>query len=317
MIYILRDIVIILIVAILIATVIDPFANQIEKHKLPRGLAVVIIYLVIAAVMVGVLILVVPSVYDQSQGLVQEYSPVVDGLIGDTFDLNGLSTGQLLDQDWASVLETLRQSGAGDAISELFTVLSDIFGGFIAVILVLIIAYYMVVEEHSLRSGLEVITPEKYQDFVSALLQEGRKKVGYWMRGQLILMLVIGLLYYAVLSMLGVPFALLLAVLGGLLEVVPYLGPNLAALPAVIIAFSISPALAVLVVVAYFLIQQVEADILTPKIMQKVTGVNPIVSIVAILVGYQIAGIIGALLAIPLAVLVTVFVSQWISFDKK
>jgi len=317
LIYVLRDILIILIVALLVATVIDPFADLVQKHKLPRGVAVIISYFLVTVVMAGALVLIVPSVYEQSQNLFDEYSPVIDGLLGDKINLGTFSSIDILNQDAVSIVKTLRQSGAGDAFAQLFTAISGIFGGLLAVILVLILGYYMTVEEHALRSGLELITPKKHEDFIDAFLKEGRRKVGFWLRGQLLLMLIIGLLYYAVLTILGVPFALVLAVLGGLLEIVPYLGPNLAALPAVLIAFSISPALAVLVVVSYFLIQQLEADILTPKIMQKVTGVNPIVSIVGIMVGYQIAGVIGALLAIPLAVLGTVFVSQWISFYKK
>lgn len=316
-IYFLRDIVIILIVSLLIATVIDPFADWMENKKLPRGLAVVFSYFAILVVLAGAMLLLVPSVYEQSQSLTAEYSPVIQSFIGENFDVDLFTKTNFSDKNLVSIIETLKGAGATDVAGQLFSVISGIFGGLFAVILVLILGYYMTVEEKSLRAGLELITPDRYRDFVTSLLKEGKKKVGFWMRGQLILMLIVGLLYYGVLTILGVPFALVLAVLGGLLEVVPYLGPNLSALPAIIIAFSISPALAVLVVVAYFLIQQLEADILTPKIMQRVTGVNPIISIVAILIGYQIAGIVGALLAIPMAVLATVFAKQWLLFYKK
>ncbi|RMD51154.1 AI-2E family transporter, partial [Candidatus Parcubacteria bacterium] len=169
----------------------------------------------------------------------------------------------------------------------------------------------------SILQGVKLFTPRKYQKFILNFLQEAKIKVGYWLRGQLLIMIIIGLLDYLALLILGVPFALLLGVLGGILEIVPYLGPNLAALPAVLLAFSISPALAALVILAYFLIQQFEADFLTPKVMQKVAGLNPIISIVAIMVGYKLLGIAGGLLAIPTTVLLILFIKHWLAFRNK
>ncbi len=129
------------------------------------------------------------------------------------------------------------------------------------------------------------------------------KKMGEWLRGQLILGLIVALAVYVGLTFLGVKYALVLALMAGVLEVIPYVGPIISLVPALFIGFAQSPVIGVLVVVLYVVIQQVENHILVPKVMQKVTGLNPIISILALLVGLKAGGLAGAILAIPLAMM--------------
>lgn len=123
-------------------------------------------------------------------------------------------------------------------------------------------------------------------------------------------MLAIAVLDYVALTALGIPYALVLAIFGGLMEVVPFLGPNVAVIPAALVAVTVSPVHGVLVMAAFFVIQQIESTVLTPKIMQKTTGLNPIVTIVAILIGFQVDGIVGAVVSIPLAMIISVFYNE-------
>jgi len=125
-------------------------------------------------------------------------------------------------------------------------------------------------------------------------------KLGAWLRGQIVLSLAIGVITWFVLTILGIPFALPLAILAGFLEIIPTIGPIIAAIPAVIVAFAISPFMGLVVMLAYVGIQVAENNILVPKIMQKAVGLNPVVILVAILIGANLMGIIGALLSIPL-----------------
>ena len=137
-----------------------------------------------------------------------------------------------------------------------------------------------------------------------------QKKLGLWLRGQLILCLVIFILTYIGLLILGVKYALIIAVIAGLTEFIPYLGPVLGAIPAVFIAFTQSPTLALFTAILYIIIQQIENNFLVPKIMQKAVGLNPIVSIVAIMIGFSVGGVVGALLSIPVATAGTVLVED-------
>ena len=127
--------------------------------------------------------------------------------------------------------------------------------------------------------------------------------MGEWLRGQLILGLIVGIAVYLGLLFLGVNYALLLALMAGVLEVVPYVGPIISVIPALIIGFAQSPVIGFGVVILYLIVQQLENHLLVPKVMQKVTGLNPIISILALLVGIKAGGIVGAIFSIPLAMM--------------
>lgn len=306
--YLVRDIVAILLVALLLATLIEPFADRLKKIGIPRGVAVAIIYALGLALFAGVFLLVVPPTVHELTQLVDVLSPLLAntplGDIGALIDSGSWSQG--VDRIAAAV----QQSGVLGALPQIGEVLVGAFGVVLAAILILVLAFYMVVEEQVVRRGIALFSPPEYQPFVTQLSVKMREKVGAWMRGQLLIMFVIGLLDYLVLSALGIPYALVLALFGALLEIIPFLGPNLAVIPALLVAATVSPVHMVLVGVAYFVIQQLESAVLTPKIMQKTTGLNPIVTIVAILIGLQIEGMVGALLAIPLAMVISVFYNE-------
>lgn len=143
-----------------------------------------------------------------------------------------------------------------------------------------------------------------------------QSKIGLWLRGQLILSFIIFLLIYVALSILGVKYALILALVAGMTEFVPYLGPILAAVPAIILVFAQSGfVMALFVAIIYYLVQLIENNIIVPKVMQKVVGLNPIVSIAVLMIGFNLGGVVGAILSIPVATAVSVFVKD--VFDNK
>ncbi len=311
-IYFLRDIVAIVLAAMLLSALIDPFADKLEKYRIPRGLSVGIVYSVLILILTFVSLLVIPPMLTQSRQLLENYAPYLQEITGNQAVVATLLSGDLFTQDVQGILQTIREAGFEDSIPTILTFLTSTFGALITVFLVFILAFYFVMEEDLLKRGVFVwIMPEKYKDFVSEVAPKIRKKIGEWVRGQLLLMFAVGLLTYIVLTLLNVPFALVLAIMAAVLEIIPYLGPMLSAIPAIIIAFSASPIQGLLVAILYFVIQQIEGDILTPKIMQKVAGLNPIVSILSILIGYQLAGVAGALLAVPFAMVVGVFLTEW------
>ncbi len=317
LVYVLRDIVAIFLVALLVAALIDPFADWARRFHLPRGLSVFLIYLFLLALAAGAFLLVVPPVVSQLGQAVSTYSSTIESFLGPEIDLDALLAGDIFSQDVDTVLSTVQEVGLSEAIPDVLGLITGFFGSVMAVVLILILAFYLVAEEDALSRGVMWLTPPKYGDFVKRLAPKIRKQIGAWLRGQLLLMLLIFLITYAGLLILGIPFALVLAFLAGLLEIVPFLGPTFAVIPAFLIAISVSPVHAVLVVLLYIVIQQLEADILTPKIMQRVGGLNPILSILALLVGFQIAGIAGAILAIPLTMVIGVYLEEWFKMREK
>jgi predicted PurR-regulated permease PerM len=170
----------------------------------------------------------------------------------------------------------------------------------------------MVVEGEGVKRLVKSLAPRRYEAFIVAALVRVQKKLGDWMRAQLLLSGVVALLIYVGLLIVGMPYALILALLAGLLEFVPYAGPVIAAVTGVLLALSISPFKALPVIIVYIIVQQMENHLLVPKISQKIIGINPIVSIMALLLGARLAGILGVLIAIPIAASITMLVEDYL-----
>ena len=173
------------------------------------------------------------------------------------------------------------------------------------------------VEKDSIREIVNSILPKRHHEYVGSMLIKMQHKVGQWLIGQLVLMLFIGVLSYIGLLVFGVKYALLLAVLAGVFEIVPYLGPVAAAIPAVFFAAVDSPTKGLLILAFYLLIQRVEHLVLVPKIMQKTTGLNPIMVILALAVGFTVGGIAGGLLSIPVAAALNTLLSDYLERQNK
>ncbi|OGL97307.1 hypothetical protein A2332_01135 [Candidatus Uhrbacteria bacterium RIFOXYB2_FULL_41_18] len=304
-----RDIVAIFLVALLLAGLIDPFADWFAKKRIPRGLAVLIVYVVLGALVIAITILLVPVVIEQSIQLLSNFSSTFGGVtqfFGEGFVWGSQQTNI---ESLLPTLQSFHQSLSG-SVSSLFSTLKGFVGGLVALFIVLVLAFYMVVEEENARKYFRNLAPLEYQPYIGQLLQKIQTKIGSWLRGQIILGLIVGLAVFVGLSLLGVEYALLLAIIAGLLEVIPYVGPIISLIPAVIIGFAHSPIQGILVLALYLFIQQLENNILVPKIMQKVTGLNPIISIAALLIGVKLGGLVGAVLSIPVATLLVVILED-------
>lgn len=288
-----RDILAMILAAILLAALIDPFADWFEARKVPRGLAVVIVYIVLGIIATGVIILLVPVVLEQFTQLFGStpFAPALANVFADT--------PQTIAAFKEIALAILR--GETTSVTALFEQVRGFVVGIAALFVVLVLTFYMVVEEDTAKKIFKNVAPVEYQPYLAQLLTKMQSKMGAWLRGQLILGVIIGVAVYVGLSLLGIKYALLLAVIAGLFEIVPYVGPTLALIPAAIIGFAQSLVSGLAVIAVYVVIQQLENNILVPKVMQKVTGLNPVVSIVALLVGIKVGGLVGALLSIPVA----------------
>lgn len=302
--YLLSDVLIILLFAIVIASAVAPFVAWFERRRIPRLIAVLLLYLMLAGLGLVLSSLVVPSVSaDLSQ--LASYLPKLTSDLAGSLDNVQAGSHRYFDfvaeiQNILEVLTGYLQQFSQSALSLVIGALGGIFS-FVAIV---VISFYLAVMKQGIETFLQSVVPERYETYVIDLWKRVELKVGYWLQGQLLLALIVGLLVYVGLALLHVKFALILALLAMILEIVPIAGPVLAAIPAIGMALLQSPALAFWVFVLYVVIQQVENHILVPLVLGKTTGLNPIVVIIAILVGGQLAGIAGALLGVPVAVII-------------
>ncbi len=300
-----RDILAMFFAALLLAALIDPFADFLESRKIPRGLGVIAVYVVLGAIASIVLTVMVPVVVEQ----IIQLAGNLAGHFGDAGDYLGrfqtFTTEHGLSDNLRSSVASL-QEGITNTLTSLFTTVTGFVGGIAALFIVLVLAFYMVVEEDTAKKLFRHLAPLEYQPYLAQLVVKMQAKIGAWLRGQILLGLIVGTAVFIGLSFIGVKYALLLGIIAGIFEIVPYVGPVVSIVPALIIGFADSPVRGLLVLGLYLVIQQIENNVLVPKIMQKVTGLNPIVSILALLVGIKLGGLVGAILAIPVATMVAV-----------
>ncbi len=314
--YLIKEVLAIIFVALILASAIDPWVDKLEKIKIPRWASILLFYALALLVVVGVVFLLVPPITEQVSQLSENF-PKYAEKVGQIFKVvQNYSVEHGLIQDLNAGINSLKESltsVAGSAFTKIF----DIFGGILSFLVVLVITFYIAAEESALKKTLTYFLPVNYREFVNQLINKIQAKIGSWLIGQLILCLIIGVLTYVGLLILGVDYALILALVAAFGEFIPFVGPVLSAVPAVFLAMTQSPIKGLFVLILFVVVQQVESNILAPKIMQKAVGLNPIVTIIALLIGAKIGGVVGVILAIPVATAINVAVDEiWGSRDQ-
>ena len=311
-IYFTRQIWLIFFVALILAAAISPAVDRLMEWKIPRSVSVVVFFFIIIAFIGLVLSLLIPPLIEQ----VSQFSanlPAYSEKFSQLFtklQSYYLSFGE--GSSFTEVIEAFKQSVTPPAGS-IFDKIFSFFGGVVAFIVMLVIAFYLAVEQDGLTRLTKFIVPESYQFFFIKVIQKIQGQIVNWLKGQLILSFLIGLMVYISLLILGVDYALILALVAFLGEFIPYLGPVLAAIPAVFLAFVASPILGIFVLILFIVIQQAENHILVPKIMQRAVGLNPVISIIALLIGAKLAGLVGVILAIPVTTALMVVIKEFYS----
>ncbi len=289
-----REILVLVFVSLILASALYGWVQWLHRRRVPKTAAVLLIYIVLLLLTSGVVALLIPPLIEQMQSIASHLPAVITRITSSYTVVKDFTTHAGLSQQVANLLETITPEASGTV-----GIITGFFGSILSFAVVLIIALYIIVEDHAITHALQSVIPEKYSDIVGSIVVEIQSKIGMWLRGQMILMLIIGLLSYIGLLILGVSNALALALFAGLTEVVPNLGPIIGAIPAILLAFADSPLKAVFVAIMYILVQQLENNIIVPQVMRRATGINPVVSLLALLIGAQVAGVPGALLAIP------------------
>ncbi len=297
--FLLRDLLLVLVVSVVIAAAVDPLTRWLKRLRIPRVPAVLLIYLAAFGLIAGLLPFFIAPALAELITLLStlpdrlESLPLSAGLV-DWF--NSFSSGLSLTDLPAGV----RESVAGVSRNLLQTA-STIFGGFFSFVMIVVLSFYLAVQQNGIENFLRIIAPLGRERYVVDLWRRAEKKIGFWMQGQLLLGLLVGIIVYLGLTILGVRYALVLALLAAVFELIPIFGPVLAAVPAAATAFAEDLTLGFLVVGLYIIIQQFENHLLHPLVVKKMVGVPAIVAILALIIGAQLAGFLGIIVAVPLA----------------
>jgi len=292
-----KDILIAVFIAYVLMASLYPAAKYLMARKVPKIIAITVPYLLVLAFVVLLILPLLPFFVSQIQALFENlplYVKQSSEVLG--IDINLTRINSYLNGSFTGLTQNA------------FAVTGKIFGGVFSIITILIVSFYLLVYHDKLDRFAIAFFPRNLEPAVARVIAQIEEKLGAWLRGQVFLSFAVGGITWLTLTVLGIPFALPLALLAGILEIVPTMGPIIAAIPAVIVAFSISPTLAGITVLAYIGIQLAENNLLVPKIMQKAVGLNPIIVITTILIGAKTMGVLGALLAVPfLSVVIIIY----------
>lgn len=314
-IYLIRDIVLLLFIAIIIVSAIDPVVDRLQRRKIPRSLSVLVLYILILSLFGLVIFLLIPPITAEIQGLSQSFPQLVEKLSGYFRVVQNFAQSHNLEQNLADFFATAA-SQISQAGTNLFSGTISFLGGIFEFIIVLSIAFYMTVQEKGTKKFFASILPDDHKQYVMDLVDRIEYKMGRWLQGQLLLMfLIFGLDYFGLLA-IGAPYALVLALIAGILEIVPYIGPIVSAIIATTISLLHGPVTGLLVLALFVAVQQIEGYVLTPLVMRKAVGLNPVVIIVALLVGAKLAGVVGVLVSVPIATVIGEVVNDIVGREK-
>ncbi len=284
--YQIRSIVVLLFISFILMTAVNPLIRRTLKWKIPTIVVMLVVYVGIIVLITTVVASLVPAVVAQTKGL----SAALPTYLKNLEDIFNTQIDTSLTSNYLSSIP-----------SNILKIAAGAFNNILNVMAVFFMTYYLVMERPFLHKYLlrffDDKDAEKRAENVVQLVED---QVGGWVRGELLLMAVIGVMTYIGLFLLGIPYALPLAVLSGLLEAVPNLGPTIAAIPAILIGFTVSPIVGFGALAMSILIQQLENNLVVPKIMESATGTAPLVTILVLLVGYTLGGVAGAVLSMPI-----------------
>jgi predicted PurR-regulated permease PerM len=310
--FLVREVLLLIYVAALVAIGLSPLVTWIErredrltKSRVPRWLAILTIYLLIVGVLVGIGMLIVPPLAAQAREL-----------WGNFPDLLHRGQQWLIDRGLLSREMTVREAvekapvGGGDAVGTVFGAIWGIVGGLFGLATILILAFYFLVDADNIMQTFVRMFPRGRRRRVDDACRRVTTKVSAWLGGQLVLGGIIGATAAIGLWIMGVPYFYVLALIAAVGEFVPIIGPILSAIPAILVALTVGPGLALGVTVFFILQQQFENHVLVPKVMERQVGVSAVVVVVSLLVGGSLLGILGAILAVPTAAILHVLFQE-------
>lgn len=314
--YLIRDILLLLFIALIIVSAIDPIVDYFQRKKIPRAVTVLVVYILTLSIIgIAVSFLVAPLTSD-IQGLGESFPVLVEKLSGYFNVAREYAVSHNLAQQISNFSGRFTD-GFSQIGTNIFSGTISFIGGIFSFLVVLSIAFYMSVQEKGVKKFFASIAPDEHGAYVMGLVDRIQFKMGRWLLGQMALMVIIFAIDYVGLLLIGAPYALILAIMAGLLEIIPYVGPIVSAIVAASISFLHSPLTGILVLALFAIAQQLEAYVIAPLVMKKAVGLNPVVVIVAILIGAKLAGVVGVLVSVPLATVVSEVIKDMVTHTPK
>lgn len=306
--YVIRDIIAIVFVSLIVSAALSPIVDKLNRHKIPRTLSITFIYLLTLGALGAIIYFVLPPMIIQIKQLADSL-PVYFRLFN-----NFLSNVNNIGSNLINISQANLQSISnflGSFVNNIFNTTVGVINGATALIVTFILTLYFLLDENGIKKFFVSLIPIKQKGRIINLANKIGIKLGSWLRGQILLGIAVGLVVYIGLLIIKMPYALTLGILAGLLEIIPIIGPIIAAIPAILIAFTISPTTALIITAFYIFVQELENKLLVPKIMQYTVGLNPITIIIIVLIGAKLMGILGILLAVPVAAIIYVILEEW------
>ena len=315
----LRGLVLLVLTSIVIASAIEPGVLWFKRRRIPRIIAVTLMYVIVFGSVFALIYFFFPPILSDTQNMITvlpQYLntlnlPVSLGSMPLGSDIANTHQAQSLFQ----TLIQYRSAFSADTSQGAFRLISTIFGGIVSLFIVVTLSFYFALQETGVEDFLRIVTPLQYETYVIGLWHRAQIKIGQWMQGQLLLSLLVSVTIYLLLLLFRIPDALLISVFTAFAEIIPIFGAFIAGIPAFVLTYTAVGYLkAVYVACIFILVNQFEGSLIHPLIVNKVVGVPPLLVLIAIIAGGDLAGFLGVLLAVPIAAVLREALSD---FEKR
>lgn len=303
--YLAHNAVAVLLLAIFLSSALDALVIRLESWHIPRLLGTIIVFLALLATMAVLIYTVVPIAILELRGILNN----LGGIMGQILNLGvPLQITDFLSNNLESISNMLFAGSAS-----FIGILGKLLGGITSFFAVLVMSFYLTLSRDGVGRFIRAILPEALEDKALSIYYRSKKKIGRWFQAQLMLSLVIGFLVFAGLWMLDVKYSVILAIFAAVFELVPIVGPVFAGGMAVVVGLSQSVSTGMYVLLLFLIIQQLENHILVPLVMKRAIDIHPVIILVSLLAGLQIAGFVGMILAVPAAVVAGEIMEDWVA----
>lgn len=305
LVYFARNAITVLFLAIFISSALDSVVIKLESWRIPRLLGTILVFLTFLLSAAILIYTIVPIALFELRGIFNN----LDGVVGQILSLGvPQQFTNLINSNLESISNMLFAGSAS-----FLEVMGRLLGGVTSLLATLVIAFYLTLSRDGVGRFIRAVFPEDLEDKVLSIYYRSKKKIGHWFQAQLILSLVMGFLVFTGLWILGVKYAVILGIFAAIFELVPIVGPIFAGGVAVVIGFSQSATIGVYVLLLFLVIQQLENHVLVPIMMKKAIDVHPVVILIALLAGVELAGFVGLILAVPAVVVASEVVDDWVA----
>lgn len=298
--FLIRDILVLVFLALIIVSAIDPIVDWLQKKKIPRSVTVLVVYILAFTIIGTAISFLVAPLTAEISGLAKNFPSLVEKFSGYFNIARNYAASHNISQQISNFSANFNNQ-ISQIGTNVFSGTISLIGGIFSFVVVLSIAFYMSVQEKGVKKFFASIAPNEHGEYVMELVERIQFKMGRWLLGQVALMVIIFVIDYVGLLIIGAPYALVLAILAGLLEIVPYVGPIVSAVVAASVSFLHGPVTGLLVLGLFAVAQQVEGNVIAPLVMKKAVGLNPVIVILSLMIGAKLGGVLGVIIAVPVA----------------